>query len=156
MNADFIKTYLQEAVYSLKEGTTSSYYWQSGARLLPNRLSITKGAEMTHVQRKGRNLLDPIVGQLIGKYTKAEASTLKRFPPFHVRTQIWKKAEFPLLIGYGTTGISSPEGIVDTHDLLAFYSNDSWQTLRIFFFHGLGVPNYIEEAMAVAQELVTM
>ena len=57
IGTDFIASTLQQATYRLKEGTKSSYYWQSGIKILPERLSISGNSEFTKVARKGRNLL---------------------------------------------------------------------------------------------------
>ena len=158
INNDFILANLQEAIYTLKEGTASSYYWQSGTRILPNRLSISRKYEMTKVKKQGRNLLDPVVGQMIGNFTKDETSYLKRFAPYCVRTQIWKDYNFPLLIGYGTTGITdttAPRRFYDTQDLLAFYSDDEWRSIHIFFISKMGMPEYKDVALQCVQDLIT-
>lgn len=138
INQEFIKSTLLEMEYHLKEGTKASYYWHEGARILPNRLSISK-SEITKVERKGRNLLHSISGQMIGSFKKSEDSPLKRNKPYTCRTQIWRVEEYPHFIGYGTIGITNSEGgIFDTNDLVIFDSKDNWQTIRIYFFRGLG------------------
>ena len=56
--------------------------------------------------------------------------------------------EYPLFIGYGTTGISNNEkGITDTGDLVVFYSPNNWSTIQISFFRGLGNPDYLLKCM---------
>ena len=77
MNEEFIKSSFQVATYTLKEGTKGSYYWTEGFSELPNRLSISRDNELTKVSRKGRNLLHPIVGQMIGSFTQKEVSRYK-------------------------------------------------------------------------------
>lgn len=154
MNTDYIKANIQEAVYTKKEGTVSSFYWQGGSTLLPNRMSITKGLEMAKAERKGRNLIDPVVGQMKGQFKKHEASALKKNKPFYVTTQIWKKVDFPLLTGYGTIGISTPEGVRDTHDLVVFLADEGWNTMHIYICSGMGTPEYIVETMQVVYDIV--
>ena len=154
IGTEFIAANLQQATYELKKTTKGSYYWKSGTRILPNRLSINKD-EMTRVARKGRNLLQPIAGQMVGRFTIHESSPLKQYKDFECRTQIWSVDEYPMLIGYGTTGISNYEGkIVDTGDLVVFYTPDNWDTIQIFFFRGLGNPNCLLPCMRYVNEFV--
>ena len=154
MNEEFISKSMQVAFYQHKEGTASSYYWQHGSRILPNRLSISKDTEMTSVQRKGRNMLHPIVGQLLGKFKVAEASRLKKHKPFEVRTQIWQVPLYPLFIGYGTIGITGASGRVegDTGDLVVLFTPDQWRNIVVFYFAGMG--NVMEQVMRYLQQLV--
>ena len=76
IGTDFIASTLQQGTYRLKEGTKSSYYWQSGTKILPDRLSISKESEMTKVARKGRNLLHSLAGQMVGTFKIHEESSL--------------------------------------------------------------------------------
>lgn len=138
MESNFIKANLLEMVYSKKEDTKCSYYWGGGAKILPNRLSISNEIEFTKVKKKGRNLIQATAGQMVGRFTKSETSPLKVFAPYDCRTQIWVLEEFPLFLGYGTIGISGENGIQDIKDAVIFYSNDNWKTIRIYFFRGLG------------------
>ena len=156
MIEEFISNAMQIACYEHKEGTASTYNWHQGSRILPNRLSISNGNEMTHVQRKGRNTIHPVVGQLIGKYVKSEQSPLKQYKPFAVRTQIWKVPLYPNFIGYGTLGISNESGKVenDTGDLVVLYSTDQWQSIVIFYFAGMGNVNDMEQVMRFLHQLV--
>ncbi|PDP59657.1 hypothetical protein CLI71_08490 [Prevotella intermedia] len=160
MNEDLMKASYQEATYQRKAGTSSSYYWRSGSRILPNRASITMKNEVTKVARISRNLLHPVVGRFLGQFTRKEESPLKQNKPFHVRTQIWQDECYPQFIGYGTTGISDAEGRVtdksDTGHLLMFYSEDAdWQSIRIFIFAGMGKnPEYRDSAMRYASKLI--
>ena len=148
LNCEFIRSAMKVAHYLLKEGTTTSYYWQQGCCELPNRLSISKGTEMTSVQRKGRNIQHPIVGQLLGEFKVAEESPLKQHKPFKVRTQIWQVPSYPTFIGYGTLGISNESGKVeDTGDLVVLYSSDQWRNIDIFYFAGMGNINDMEQVM---------
>lgn len=143
MVEEFISKAMKEATYQHKEGTASSYYWQSGSRILPNRLSISRDSEMTSVKRKGRNLLHPVVGQLLGKFKVAEESPLKQHKPFEVRTQIWQVPLYPIFIGYGTIGITGASGKVegDTGDLVVLHTTDQWENITIYYFAGMGNPN---------------
>ncbi len=147
MNEEFIRKSMKVAVYQHKEGTKASYYWQQGFKLLPNRLSI-KDEEMTNVQHKGRNAIHKIVGQLLSNFRLDEESPLKQHKPYTCRTQIWQVPLYPLFIGYGTIGISNEQGKVeDTGDLIVMYSTDQWETIRIFYFAGMGNINYHEQVM---------
>lgn len=152
MKKEFMKTIFEEATYQKKEGTATSYYWKSGTRILPNRLSISPNP-LSHVQRKGRAIsLGAIVGQCKGQFTKSEESKLKVCKPYYVTTSIWQNPDFLQFVGYGTLGISdsnSVNGISDWGDLLIFYSDTpDWQIIRIFYFAGMGTdPDKLEEAM---------
>ena len=157
---EMIKASYQEATYQRKAGTSSSYYWQTGSRILPNRASITKEKEVAKVAKKGRNLLHPVIGQYLSQFTRKEESTLKLNKPFQVRTQIWLDEDYPQFIGYGTAGISDATGRItdksDTGDLLVFYSDDTdWENIRIFFFAGMGrTPDSRDAAMRYASKLI--
>ncbi len=145
---EFIRKSMKVAVYRHKEGTKSSYYWQQGIQLLPNRLSISRGTEMTNVQHKGRNAMHPVVGQLLSNFRLDEESPLKQHKPFDCRTQIWQVPLYPLFIGYGTIGITNEQGKVkDTGDLIVLHSTDQWENIRIFYFAGMGNPNDHEQVM---------
>ncbi len=153
---EFISKSMLVTFYQRKEGKASSYYWQHGSQILPNRLSISRGSEMTKVKRKGRNMLHPIVGQLLGRFTLKEESPLKQHKPFNVRTQIWQVPLYPLFIGYGTIGITGASGRIegDTGDLIVLYSTDRWESIVIFYFAGMGNPYDMEQVMKYLQQLV--
>lgn len=110
MNRTFVESIKQTAIYRLKEGTATSFYWQSGTRVLPNRLGISKDSLLSRVARKGRALQHSIVGQLRGSFTQKEDSPLKKYRPFAVQSSIYEIAEYPLFFGYGTLGTSNKEG----------------------------------------------
>ena len=134
----YIQATMQEAWYQRKAGTLSSYYHNAGCRILPNRLSISRD-EFTMVRKKGRKLIHPVIGQLLGRFTKNEESPLKANSPFMVRTQIWHIPEYPLFIGYGSIGISNEEGKIDresdTEDLVILeVEAPDWERIRIFYF----------------------
>ena len=140
MNVQFIKCILQEATYVKKEGTKTSYLWHSGMKNLPKTLTISK-EELSKIARKGRNLLHPVAGQMLGCFTKNEESPLKQKAPYKIRTQIWSINEYPLFIGYGSIGISNNEGKItkesDLGDLVILYTSDDWQSIRIYYFTGM-------------------
>ncbi len=147
MTEEFIRKSMKVAVYQHKEGTKASYYWKQGFKLLPNRLSI-KDEEMTNVQHKGRNAMHKIVGQLLSTFRLDEESPLKQHKPYTCRTQIWQVPLYPLFIGYGTIGITNEQRKVkDTGDLIVLHSSDQWETIRIFYFAGMGNINYHEQVM---------
>lgn len=161
MNEDLIRQSVHEATYQLKEGTASSFYWQSGDKILPNRVTISR-TQITEVRKKGRMLQHPSAGQFVGRFTKAEESPLKLYKPFHIRTQIWLYEDYPQFIGYGTAGISGMDGRItdksDTGDLIIFFSESpeaEWKTIRIFVFMGMGRnPDTLEDAMRYASTLI--
>jgi hypothetical protein len=137
MNKEFIEATLQRATYRRKEGTTTSYYWKSGIRILPNRLGITKD-QFANAKRKGRNL-QSIAGQIKGNFKQSEKSPLKKFKPYSLHTQIWKIPEYPILLGYGSIGVTNKEGKIDrssdTEDLILLYSGSpDLKEIDIYYF----------------------
>ena len=159
MENEFLKASFREATYTKKEGTMTSYYWQDGTKLLPNRLSISPNL-LSQVQRSGRAVTNGLmVGQCKGQFTMKEESPLKVCKPYYITTSIWQHPQFLQFIGYGTIGFSdksSPRGITDIGDLLIFFSEDSdWRTIRIFYFAGMGAnPDTLAEAMRYANTLI--
>lgn len=147
---------IQAAVYQHKADTACSYYRQSGSNILPRRLSISLGSEVTRVQRKGRNLQHRVAGQMVGKYVVSEVSPLKQHHPFNIRTQIWELPSHPTFLGYGTLGITGESGRVDgdTGDLVVFYSTDNYKNVVVFYLAGMGNPNDMEEAVKYIQTKV--
>ena len=161
MNNEFMAALFQEATYQRKEGTATSYYWQKGSRILPNRLSISGGGNLlSSVQRKGRAISNgDIIGQCKGNFTQKEESPLKVCKPYSITTSIWQNPKWLQFLGYGTIGFSnddSPKGVSDLGDLLIFYTDSSdWSTIRIFYFAGMGVnPDKLDEAMRYANNLL--
>ena len=153
MENEFIQTQMRVCKYLRKKDTATSYYYLEGDSLLPNRVSISK-ENITNVQKKGRNL-QPTAGTFVSKYTKKEESILKQHPPFHIRTQIWKIEEYPQLIGYGTCGISNKQGKTqDIGDLMIFHSDDNWETITIYYFIGMGNPDFQEKAFEYAASII--
>lgn len=152
MNKQFIEKVILQATYQKKESTKDGYYWLSGSKILPNRLSISKGVNISNVAKKGRNL-QPSKGQLIGRFTKEECSPLKQNKPYELRTQIWCIADYPQFIGYGTIGISNKTGKItresDNGDLVVLFSLDNWKTIDIFY-----LPCMVQELEAVMKHLV--
>lgn len=159
MTNEFMMATFLEATYTKKEGTVTSYYWQQGTRILPNRLSISPNL-LSDVQRKGRAVANGLmVGQCKGQFKIKEESPLKVCKPFYITTSIWQHPNWLQFIGYGTIGFSdksSPRGIADLGDLLIFYTEDSdWDTVRIFYFAGMGAnPDTLNEAMRYANTMI--
>jgi len=140
MTEQFIEAIKQRATYIRKEGTATSYYWQSGAKILPDRMSISR-EEMRETSHTGRNPLHKIIGQIMGTFKKNEFSPMKQNFPFQLRTNIWTIPSFPTFIGYGTLGISNNIGKIDRNsdvgDLVVLYSKTSdWKEIEIFYFAG--------------------
>lgn len=155
INEELIRQSLHTAVYQLKEGTKTSYYWQSGSKILPNRASISKGL-MRDVRMKGRALNNTTIGQFKSTFTKKEDSPFKIYKPYCFNTLIFFHEDYPQFIGWGTAGISNENGqIEDTGDLLIFYSEDAnWKTLQVLVFMGMGSnPDTLNEAMRYATKL---
>lgn len=140
MTNQFIEAIRQTAIYQRKEGTATSFYWASGTKILPQRLSISR-EEMRGTARKGRNLQHKVIGQIMGTFTKNESSALKKYAPYQLRTNIWQMDSFPTFIGYGTTGISNNMGKIDREsdigDLVVLQKTGSdWKEIKIHYFPG--------------------
>lgn len=137
MNNDFISKLHKTAIYKLKPDTSSSYYYQSGEAVLPNRIGITKD-KFAKVNQSGYKE-HPANGQIKATYTKKEESIYKQFKPFNIHTSIYQVNEYSYFIGYGSIGISRESGrIHDTGDLIILYSQSaSWEEVEIHFFPGL-------------------
>ena len=121
--------------------------------LFPNRVVITADG-FAQLRKKGRNL-QPIAGQFVSNFKKSEESILKQYPPYTIRTQIWKIEDYPQLIGYGTCGITNENGETqDNGDLMVFYSNNKWETITVFYFVGLAKPEFRDEAFRYVASIV--
>ena len=156
VSEELLRNIIQESRYSLKAGTKGSYYWKAGCKILPERLTIQKN-ELAKTRKKGRYLLHTISGQMLSTFKKDEESPLKKVKPYVCRTLIWKIDEYPLFVGYGTTGITTEEGLQDTGDLVLFYTADNWNTFRIFFFAGMGTePDYLLPCFEYASKLINI
>lgn len=153
MENEFLRKQLRICTYQLKQGTKTSYYFSGGERLLPNRVCIGTD-NITNVRKKGRNL-QPIAGQFVSNFNKTEKSVLKKYPPYTIRTQIWKIEDYPQFVGYGTCGISNENGETqDTGDLMVFYSNNKWETITIYYFIGMATPQFRDEAFRYVASMV--
>jgi len=157
MEKEFLNSQLLVCSYERKEGTATSYYRTSGSNILPIRIGISKDCELVPAQRKGRNL-QLRAGQLKGAFTQLEESPLKQHKPYKISTGIYKIPEYPLFIGYGTIGISNPEGKItresDTEDLVVFHTLDNWKNITIYYLPKCGSPNEMESAFSFLNELV--
>lgn len=142
IDLEAIKTTIHEAFYKLKEGTETSFYWQEGSTILPNRLSISIGAELSHAQKKGRMLAEEIIGEVKGTFKKVEQSPLKQHPPFYIHSKIFRPELSPSVIGYAIIGISNEEGKIsrDSEEGLAAICNAGDGVLHIYFCAGITNP----------------
>ena len=150
IDEEAIKSTIQEAIYKLKEGTETSYYWQEGSTILPNRLSISIGAELSHAQKKGRMLAEEIIGEVKGTFKKVEQSPLKQHPPFYIHSKIFRPELSPSVMGYAIIGISNEEGKIsrDSEEGLAAICNAGDGVLHIYFCAGITNPTEKETLLA--------
>ena len=150
---DYLLKLMKTEVYQLKDGTKTSYYWIDGDGNLPERLSINE-QEFTNVQRKGRNTMHPIAGQIVGKFKKNEQSPYKLHKPYTLRSQIWQYEDYPALMGFGTVGISDCSGKVeDVGDLMIFNRIDSTK-IKIRIFPAMGDnPDNIKQCLKFVDTL---
>lgn len=149
MTGLLIEISMNVALYKLKEGTSTSYYWQEGSKILPNRLSISFGTELTHAERKGRMLIENVCGEVKGCFTRAEESPLKRHPPFRIHSKIFRPIHFPSILGYAVIGISNEEGRIsrDTEEGLAVFCKAGKDVLKVFFWAGITSPSEKDDVL---------
>ena len=155
MENEFVRKSIQICTYQLKTDTKTSYYWKSGSKILPNRISVKD--DLFSPIKKSSNTLHPTIGEFKAQFTHKEQSQspLMRNKPYQIHTKIRKYPDYPQFIGYGTCGISDSEGkIADIGDLMIFYSSDSWQTIMIFYFIGMANPTYIDEAFKFVASII--
>lgn len=152
----FFESTMLESVYKIKEGTSTSYYWQSGSRILPNRLSISFGAELSWARREGRMLIENVVGEVKGRFTKAEQSPLKQNPPFGIHSKIFRPDHFPLVDGYAIIGITDKQGKITRNSEEGFVAFKKVEagTFRIFFCAGITNPSEKEEALSFVNQKI--
>lgn len=154
MTEEFISKIVNTSVYQLKQGTKFSFYYKSGTKMLPNRLSIMSDSYCEPVSRSGRGLL-PRVAQIKGSFNKSEDSVYKQFKPYEINTSIWQVPGLQRYF-YGTIGITSQSGKIekDCGDLALIFTND-WQQLEIHIFKGLAMethlPEYLQQAVSFLQ-----
>jgi hypothetical protein len=146
-----IESTIHEAIYRLKEGTSTSYYWQSGSRILPDRMSISFGAEITHAEKKGRMLAEEVIGEIKGGFKVVEQSPLKQHPPFHIHSKIFRPELSKSVMGYAVIGISNEDGRIarDSEEGLAAICNAGDGVLQIYFCPGITTPTEKERMLAV-------
>lgn len=133
MNIEFIKSRHKVLIYTLKEGTKSSYYLNGilNKELLPDRLSfmLYKGAK--------RGMLAKY--EINGSYKKAEDGIYKELNKGIIHTKIIQTASFPMFIGWGEI-----DERFKVYDLLILYSPDHCKTIQIHLFKGLAKPEYLD------------
>lgn len=154
MTAEFLSKIVHSSVYQLKQGTKASFYYKSGTKMLPNRLSVLIGNDCTPVSRSGRGLL-PKVGQIKGQFSKSEDSVYKQYKPYFVNTSIWNVPGLQRYF-YCTIGITDQSGRIkdDCGDLAVIFTND-WKQIEIHIFKGLAMkthlPEYLQQAVSFLQ-----
>lgn len=149
MTGLLIEISMNVALYKLKEGTSTSYYWQEGSKILPNRLSISFGTELTHAERKGRMLLEDVIGEVKGNFTRVEQSPLKQHPPFSIHSKIFRPLHFPSVFGYAVMGISNEEGCIsrNSEEGLAVFCKVGEGELKVFFWPGITNPSEKDDVL---------
>jgi len=137
MNKEFFAANHKLSVYTLKPGTSTSYYYSSGAVLLPNRICITDN-QFAPAINSGVNR-QKVVGQIKATFAKKDTGTYKQNSPYHIHTNIWELPEYNLFWGYGSIGISNESGrIKETGDLVILYSASAARDeIEIHFFPGM-------------------
>lgn len=137
MNEILLRNKHEVFVYTLKDGTATSYYLSEGAKnILPERIGFSKNG-FTVITNKGRALLENKVGQLVGCFTKKEESHYKKNKPYKVFSSVWEVKDYPSLYGYGDIGISNISGRIESSkDVFVIYTS-GLSRLEIHLFRGL-------------------
>lgn len=154
MNKDFLRLQIKSSIYQLKEGTKSSYYFQSGESILPSRLDIALGSTMTNASPKGRILSEKVVGEIRGTFKKIEESPLKQFKPFKINSRIFRKVEFPHLTGWSSIAISDQKGKTRNEEGVAVFLRTGVDILEIFFVAGKPLPDLILAVCEIVSETI--
>lgn len=153
MKDEFLERIKKAAWYVLKEGTSTSFAFVSGDKLLPKTISIIRGSDSIKVSLVGRGML-PKVGQMKAGFTMAETSPYKQYKPFKVQTSIWQ-VEGIRTCFYGTIGLTGRSGRIeaDNGDLVLFYTTD-WKRVLVVVFVGLAEPTRLPANLAEAVQFL--
>lgn len=144
MNKEFMKSLMKVAIFEKKADTKTSYYIKAGETPLPSRLSIDLSNVFTTSANKGRMVSgDMVIGEIRGEFRKSEVSALKQNPPFKVSSKIFRKTDFPQLLGYGTLAISNEEGRTCKEEGVVIFVDMGVNLLKIFFIAGKCIPDLI-------------
>ena len=135
VNSEFLCKAMKIAEYKHNEETKTSYDWQDGAKILPGKLCISREI-ISPIKNTGKNNSFNIVGQLFGRFKKAEQSPLKQGEG-RIRTRIAQIPFYPIFIGYGTLGYGIEFGKKADTDLIVLYTNNNWDNIIIFYLPGL-------------------
>lgn len=139
MEKKFIESTIQVATYKLKEGTSTSYYWQKGSTILPNRISFTLGKEITEAKHKGRmlNKEEKVIGEVDATFKKDETSPLKQYKPYNIHSKVFQSIDFPQLTGYATLAVTNEEGKCKNEEGLLVIVQESESVLTFFYVAGV-------------------
>ena len=146
----FIQATIKSMVYRIKEDTQTSFYFMSGDKYFPNRLSISFHSEITKAQRKGRMLTNTIVGEIKGTFTQKEESPLKRNRPFNIHSKIFRCDEYPHITGFGTIAVTGNDGKITKNDEAGLMIIQELEKgcVKVFFMAGInGEPDSILSMM---------
>lgn len=151
MNSVFIESTIQVAKYELKEGTSTSYHWKAGSRILPNRMSISFNSELSKAERKGRMISLNVIGEIKASFTKNEESPLKQHKPFNIHSKIFQPVDYPSLC-YGVLAVTNSEGKCTKESeegLLVFRRNEKGNAFVAYYMAGVTEnPTELDEVLA--------
>lgn len=147
----FIESIMDEsAIYEKKANTKNQYYWKSGCKIFPNRMSISFERLLTHPRRWGRATMNPI-GEVDGQFKIIEKSWLKQNKPFKLHSLIYKDKSHPLLAGYAIIAISETNGETTKEIGTMIFHKKSDNEIEIFFCKGItdSSPNDLESFLEI-------
>jgi hypothetical protein len=135
---DFIEAIAKIGIYQKKEGTMTSFYFQEGEKILPNRLSVSGDCDFAPVSHSGRMNNRNAKGQIKGTFTKGERSSLKQFSPFNVSSELFVEQSYPDLL-YAGIAVSQENGKIKKgkEEGIAVIEYITTDEIRVYFFAGM-------------------
>ncbi|MDD6943787.1 MAG: hypothetical protein SOV24_01035 [Muribaculaceae bacterium] len=128
--------------YTLKPDTTTSFYFQDGFKILPQRVSLAN-KDARPAKNTGRNRKN-FINNLEGTFKKRpkEETLLTQNGVSRIHTGIYREPQYPLFLGSGTIGTAGKTGGVkgDNGDLVVLYTPDQpnkIETIVVFYFIGM-------------------
>lgn len=128
--------------YALKPDTTTSFYFQDGFKIIPQRVSLMN-KDARPAKNNGRNRENFIMNLDAGfKKRPKEETLLTQNGVSRIHTGIYREPQYPLFLGSGTIGTAGKTGNVkgDNGDVLVLYTPDQpykIETIVVFYFIGM-------------------
>lgn len=145
--------------YTLKPDTTTSFYFQDGFKIIPQRVSLMN-KDARPAKNNGRNRENFIMNLDAGfKKRPKEETLLTQNGVSRIHTGIYREPQYPLFLGSGTIGTAGKTGNVkgDNGDLVVLYTPDQpykIETIVVFYFIGMAMADNKDQAFRFLQSQV--